>query len=307
MIAKVGTRMVDWDDIRYFLNAVRAGSYTAAGERLNVNRTTIGRRLAHFEDALRIALYEQTDEGYRPTPAGYIILESGREIERITDDMIERLTSVRGSRSGIVRVVASAGIGTEFLPQILAFRALFPDIRIEMIYATDVIRCIAHRKADLAICLTDARPGHLRGPRVCELEQALYASEACVARRPADPGHERIGWGHEMASLPDRWVKSNVTAEGGAVLEVNSWTDLIGAVRMGIGAAWLWRFSADNTDDLVRLSTTEPAYTTSLWLLHRADVPLDPPARALSDFLAAKISGQCAAGVGAALEYAASA
>lgn len=284
---------MDWDDIRYFLHAVRAGSYTAAGERLNVNRTTIGRRLAQFEESLGMALYEQTDEGYRPTSAGYLILESGRAIERIADDLTGRLTSVKDSQSGIVRVAASAGIGTEFLPQILAFRTLFPDIRIEMIYATDVIRCIAHRKADLAICLADSRPGHLLGPRICQLEQAFYASRECMERMPDDPARDRIGWGHEMASLPDRWTKSNIAAEGNSVLEVNSWGDLFSAVRLGIGAAWLWRFAAEQAGDLVCLAPAEKAYATSLWLLHRADVPPDPPARALSDFLMTEIGARC--------------
>ena len=233
--------MMDWDNIRYFLHTVRAGSYTAAGERLNVNRTTIGRRLTQLEESLGVALYEQTDEGYRPTSAGHLILESGRAIERITDDLMGRLTSVKEAQSGIVRVAASAGIGTEFLPQILAFRALFPHIRVELLYATDVIRCVAHRKADLALCLADDRPGHLLGPRICHLDQALYASHPCIARSPNDPVRDRIGWGHEMAGLPDRWAKANLAAEGNAVLEVNSWGDLFGAVKLGIGAAWLWQ------------------------------------------------------------------
>ncbi len=285
--------MIEWDDIRYFLNTVRAGSYTAAAERLNVNRTTIGRRLAHFEETLGMSLYEQTDEGYHPTSAGHLVLESGRAIERIADNLMERLASVRDAQCGVVRVAASAGIGTEFLPQLLNFRTLFPDIRVEMIYAVDVIRCIARRKADIAICLADHRPGHLVGPRICLLEQALYASSSRVAKN-AMPAQDRVGWGHEMSLLPDRWVAANLQAGRNIVLEVNNWGDLYAAVTLGIGAAWLWQFVAEQSHNkLICLAPPERAYTTSLWLLHRADVPPDPAARTLLDFLAAEIGTRC--------------
>ena len=42
---------MEWDDLRIFLAAVRAGSYSAAAPRLGINRTTVGRRVTVLEEA----------------------------------------------------------------------------------------------------------------------------------------------------------------------------------------------------------------------------------------------------------------
>lgn len=287
--------MIDWDDIRYFLNAVRAGSYTAAADRLHVNRTTIGRRLTHLEEALGLSLYEQTEQGYRPSAAGQIVLESGRAMERIAGELSAQLAHLREAHCGVIRIAASAGIGVEFMPEILSFRALMPEVKVEMLATHDAMKALAQRKTDLAICLTAHRPGHLIGPRVCQVEQALYGSDAYLQRHRKKDGHDWICWGNEMGMLPERWIKANLRTSAGATLEVNSWAAMRQAVADGVGVAWLWSFAAETIDGLVRLKPASASTGTGLWLLHRADVPPDPATKALRDFLAQALARRCEA------------
>src|SRR5215470_14276492 len=84
-------RMLDWDDLKFFITAVRAGNYSNAAKRLKVNRTTVGRRVNLLEARLGIALFEQTPTGYRPTQAGRMVLEAAERMEREIERLNERL------------------------------------------------------------------------------------------------------------------------------------------------------------------------------------------------------------------------
>lgn len=58
-------QMMDWDDIRYFLAVAREGSVRAAAERLEVNHSTVLRRIAQLEEreAVRNCTTDVEDSG----------------------------------------------------------------------------------------------------------------------------------------------------------------------------------------------------------------------------------------------------
>ncbi len=49
-----GCRMLDWNDLRYFLSVARKGSTLAAGRELRVSQTTVARRIAALEAGARL-------------------------------------------------------------------------------------------------------------------------------------------------------------------------------------------------------------------------------------------------------------
>ena len=290
--------MPDWDDLRYFINAVRAGNYTSAAERLRVNRTTVGRRIGVLEGQLGISLFEQTPSGYRPTPAGRVVLECAEQVEREMERMVGRLAATEERVAGTVRVAISGEIGTEFMPELLAFRKSAPEIKLELLTARDAINSLLQRKADIGICLVPYKPEHLRGARVGELSQALYAARQYLdARGPAREfqDHEWIGWGKEMTqSASARWMKANLPDTVTISAEVNSWDAFKEAVLCGLGIGHMWCFVADREPALARIRDPEPDLALELWLLVREDVPPDAHTNALMRFLAPTLGARIA-------------
>src|SRR5210317_1395216 len=69
-------RHMDWDDLRFFLAVASAGSLSAAARALNVNTTTVLRRIANLEQALDARLFERLRSGYELTPDGTRLLET---------------------------------------------------------------------------------------------------------------------------------------------------------------------------------------------------------------------------------------
>ena len=270
--------MMDWSDLRIFLVAARAGSYTAAAHELGINRTTVGRRVAGLEAALGVTLFRETPFGFEPTEDGHLLLDCAAGMERETARLAERLgRNARGLSR--IRIASSAGIATEFLPELARFQAERDDISIEMLGALDPVDAVSQRRADLAIALLRVPPRRLAGVQVGHLSQAVYARRDGATDR-------QLGWGQEVEiALPGQWTAANPTGARAAAesASFNSWPQLKQAVIAGLGRASLWCFAADAEPSLERLAPPDRRWDSSLWLLRWGAAP---PAPALADLIA---------------------
>lgn len=292
-----GSEMINWDDLRFFLDAVRAGTYTAAGPRLNVNRTTVGRRLQRLERQLGISLFEQTPSVYQPTEAGSAALKAARAVEREIERLMDQLKALEERPAAAIRLAASSDIGPEFLAGLAEFRRARPDVHLELLGARDGQDSVTQRRSDIGIALLETRPPqHLRGVLVGKVAQAPYASPDYLAAHPADQPlsqHLWIAWGAEMRlAMPAGWANLAERAGGDVVVRVNSWPALKEAAVSGLGVAYLWCFVGDREPGLVRLRPPKPRQSTMLWLLMRRDVPQDARTEAVLKSLAGSLSAR---------------
>src|ERR1700760_1895652 len=83
--------MIDWDDVRFFLAVARGGSVRAAAERLEVNHSTVLRRIAQLEQRLGAQMFEKLPTGYRLTEAGEEVLELANQMEASSPQLETRV------------------------------------------------------------------------------------------------------------------------------------------------------------------------------------------------------------------------
>ncbi|WP_408591368.1 LysR family transcriptional regulator [Novosphingobium sp.] len=274
---------MEWSDLQVFLAAVRTGSYTAAGRLLAMNRTTVGRRIDALEASLGVPLFADTPRGPAPTKAGERLLKAATDIEREVAGMLDDL-ALGAQAAGSVRIAASAGIVSEFLPQLLRFQQANPQCAIELLGELDALDAVTCRRADLAIALVRSPPLRLAGEQVAVLSQARYVRHDL----PDDAPH--LGWGHELdAALPGgHWAAANPSgeaAERAGLITCNSWPQMKQAVLAGFGSAVLWCFAGDAEPGLRRITPPDPRHDCPLWLLHRAKAPPGPGLTKLIAFL----------------------
>lgn len=281
---------MQWDDLRYYLAAVRAGSYTAAGRRLGVNRTTVGRRVEALEEALGIPVFHETPLGPEPTARGAQLLETAARIETEIEAMLAEIAPAM-QRKDLIRIAGSGGIVSEFVPDLLAFRDEMPGVSIELLSELDPVDAVTYRRADLGIAIVRKPPRRLAGVEIATLSQARYGLRG--ARQTS-----QLGWGHEVdAALPGQWITANpsgVEAEAMGLMTFNSWPQLKQAVLSGFGTAKLWRFAADPEALLERLDEPDPRDDYPLWLIHRAKAPPSPALSGLIRFLQQRLGQRLA-------------
>ena len=94
---------LDWDDLRHFLHAARAGSLAGAAREIGVEHTTIGRRLNALEAALGAPLVLRGADGLTLTPLGEKALPLVSDVERavlaVHDLMASRRSRVSRPRA----------------------------------------------------------------------------------------------------------------------------------------------------------------------------------------------------------------
>jgi DNA-binding transcriptional LysR family regulator len=190
--------MFDWDDLRIFLAAARAGSLAAAGQRLGLDTATVGRRIARLETSLKSTLLVRSRSGVQLTAAGAQLLETGIEAE----NAIER--AAHGAHpdvvAGTVRISAAEGFGTAVIaPALPALAELRPGLRIELAAAPGILSA-SRREVDIAISLGPPDAHRLVVEPLTDYQLALYAAPEYLERHgvpqhPADLSkHQIVGY-----------------------------------------------------------------------------------------------------------------
>jgi len=143
--------MYDWGDLKYFLAVAKAGSTLAAARALNVNQTTVARRIAALESDLKLKLFDRHQDGYRLSEGGELMLAQAERVATEAETL-HRLVAQRGRHlGGTIRLTTAEPIANVVITPLLSeFMDLYPDIRVEVI-ATDRRLDLIRGEADIAV------------------------------------------------------------------------------------------------------------------------------------------------------------
>ena len=85
--------MVDWQDILFLMTLAESKSLSAAAEKLDVNRTTVSRRIESLEKTFSTKLVERIGRNL-------VLTEAGREVVMSAEIMNGEVQSLRRRVSG---------------------------------------------------------------------------------------------------------------------------------------------------------------------------------------------------------------
>lgn len=269
---------MDWNDLRYVLTLSRAGTLAAAARRLNVNQTTVARRLDSVQRALGARLFERVDGSFHPTKAGEAAIAHAARVEQDVANLERGIRNVDHEVSGSVRLTAvPVLINRLVVPSLPELQARHPGLRLDLI-ADARNASLTRREADVALRL--ARPETGRSVLARRLGQLDYAVYGASARLPW------ITYEEGLAHLPPaRWIEMASRGEAMALLTVNDAETLFHAISAGIGKSLLPCFVGDGATGLRRLSGAKPVLSRELWLLTHAELRRQARMTAVVDWL----------------------
>src|SRR5687767_4571877 len=124
---------LDWNDLRYFLAVARGGSTLAASRALRVSQTTVARRVAALEEAVKLTLFEKRQAGYALTPEGVELLAHAEAVESAAQGFDSAALASTRDLSGNVRVTTEEIFAVTLLAPILReLHEVHPEIMIEL-------------------------------------------------------------------------------------------------------------------------------------------------------------------------------
>ena len=240
---------MDWDKLRVFHAVAEAGSFTHAGDTLNLSQSAVSRQISALEEALSVPLFHRHARGL-------ILTEQGEQLNRTVREVFAKLamteallTESRDKAAGRLKVTTTVGFGGTWLaPRLQAFLEANPDVSVSLLL-DDGDLDLAMREADVAIRMHAPKQPDLIQRHLMEIEWVVCAAPEYLAKHgtpttaEALDDHKLILFGDFHPPVPDiNWLAEAGRRPGSprrAVLEVNNLASMAMTVRSGLGIASL--------------------------------------------------------------------
>ncbi|HEY8352819.1 MAG TPA: LysR family transcriptional regulator, partial [Sphingomonadales bacterium] len=91
---------MDWDRLRIFHTVASTGSFTHAGERLNLSQSAVSRQIRSLEEELNVVLFYRHARGLTLTQEGQLLFQTAEDvvsrIQRAEKQLQEGLETPQG-------------------------------------------------------------------------------------------------------------------------------------------------------------------------------------------------------------------
>lgn len=273
--------MLNWQDMQIFLEVARANRLTDAARRLNIDHSTVSRRIRRFEASLNAQLFERSTHGYELAPAGKQLLlfaeEMARQASQASDNISDRNLQV----SGQIRLGVTEGFGTHVITPLLgAFRRRYPDITIDLLSLPRAVNLSRH-EADLAITIDRPSNAEMVVSRLCSYRLNLYGEKGYLDHhgRPSNVSalsrFDLVGYVDDLIfsdqlGYLDPFL-ANLPSQPRFSLRSTSIIAQLHAVRCGAGLGILPCFMASQDTALEALLTDQMDIQRAFWIAARGD------------------------------------
>lgn len=178
------------NDLSLFIRVVETGSFTAAADSLNVQKSTISRRIAQLEDTLGIRLIQRTTRKLKLTPEGEELFNRAQplvdDLEAVQDDISASKTELRGR----LRLTMPTEIGVFMMNEVItSFMQTYPKLEVDVELSTRTVDLI-EEGVDLALRLGPLPNSSLIARHIAGLHRGLFATPEYLEQ-------------HGMPKIPD--------------------------------------------------------------------------------------------------------
>ncbi len=290
---------LDWDKLRIFHAAAQAGSFTHAGDTLNMSQSAVSRQVSALEHDLKVPLFHRHARGLLLTEQGEVLYRTAREVFMKLEAAQSRLTDSREKPSGVLRITTTVGLGSTWLTQRLnEFLDLYPEMELRLIFDDDELD-LGMREADVAIRLRQPTQPDLIQRKLFTVHFHLFAAPSYIQRfgspKSIDEldGHRIITFGeHAPAYLRDmNWLETAGLPSGQqrrCVLRINNVVAIRRAVERGIGIAILPDYINEEGSGLVQLLPEADVPSFDTYFVYPSELKNTARITAFRDFLLSK-------------------
>ncbi|BCQ57504.1 LysR family transcriptional regulator [Burkholderia gladioli pv. gladioli] len=261
--------MLIWDDIRYFLAVARASSLSGAARALDVEHTTVARRIGQLERAISGQLFHRLARGWKLTAEGAELLRRAESVEQEIASF-GRAASGMDTLTGVVRISAPPLVLCYLItPNVGNLTSSHPELTLELIGERRSVNLL-RAEADIAVRLTEPTEPDLIVRSLGTIRYGLYGVAREVERARQERGF--IGFDDHMPDfLQKSWLEAY--AQGCRInVKANDMATMLQAALAGLGIALLPEFLARSHASLHRLDMDAPLPSRALYLAMHPDI-----------------------------------
>lgn len=290
---------MDWDKLRVFHAVAEAGSFTHAGETLNLSQSAVSRQISALEEALQVPLFHRHARGLILTEQGESLNRTVREVFAKLAMTEALLTESKEKPAGRLKVTTTVGFGSTWLaPRLQGFLEMYPDVTMTLLL-DDTDLDLAMREADVAIRMHPPKQPDLVQRHLLQIHWLVVAHPDYLAKHgtPTRPeeldDHKIILFGDYRPPVADiDWLAEAGRRAGQprrALLEVNSLHAMALAIRSGMGVGVLPDWMTDDLKGLTRLLPDLKAPKVEVYFVYPEELRNSKRVAVFRDFLLARL------------------
>lgn len=292
---------MDWDKLRIFHAVAEAGSFTHAGESLNLSQSAVSRQISALEDSLKTSLFHRHARGLMLTEQGELLYRTAHEVFAKLAMAEAVLTDSKDRPRGELKVTTTVGFGSTWVaPRISEFLEHFPELTVNLVLDDHELD-LSMREADVALRMRKPTQPDLIQRRLLTVHYHIYASPEYLKRAGKPKGledldkHRLVTYGEE-APAPISDVNWLMTAEMPTgkhrqpALQTNNTFAIMRAVEAGLGIAALPDYLAEGNSRLVRVLPEVVAPSFETYFVYPEELRHSKRIAVFRDFLIRKVA-----------------
>jgi DNA-binding transcriptional LysR family regulator len=292
---------MDWDKLRVFHAVAEAGSFTHAGDALNLSQSAVSRQISGLEESLQVPLFHRHARGLILTEQGELLYRTARDVFAKLSMTEAMLSESKDRPKGPLKVTTTVAFGSSWLtPRIQEFLELYPEITLSLL-VDDGELDLSMREADVAIRMTPPRQPDLVQRHLLTVRSYAFASPEYLKKhgmpsRAEDLDEHRVIVYGDDARPPAASI--NWLLEAGAkpgverrpILKVNNINGIYRAVQSGLGIGAIPNFMAQESSELVRVLPELSGPTIEAYFVYPEELRPSKRIAVFRDFLIRKIA-----------------
>lgn len=240
----------DLNDLTVFSAVVEAGTFTAAGKRLGIPKSTISTRVSALEERLNVRLLERTTRRQSLTEAGRLYFDACQRVLLEVENGRQVVASLVDEPRGTLRVSLPFALARSILaPLMPRFGALYPELTLQLQVDNQRVDLI-RENIDVALRVQRDTSDEAVSMPIAEFNQVLvatpnYLAEFGVPEEPEDLRRHRVLVASDQFGKARLWRE---TGENSKTIEVKP-SIAVGEpetrallIKQGLGIGWLPAF-----------------------------------------------------------------
>ena len=274
-----------WSHLEFFLATARHGTLSAAAKELDVNHTTVARRIGHLEKEFQVKLFKRKNTGYALTEHGANLLAEVRHIEEMINQTKSKFISTPENIIGKLSVARTTD-SNRFNSVLKRFQDSYPNVELSSYVGTSESQ-IKSYEADVTILTTRYPPQDMVAKKIGTTEMHIYGSKNYLKDKDTKD-LESLDWlsfrGDSVRPNTFDLIRRSVKNPN-IKFASDSYSEILEFTLAGSGVAFLADLDVESKKDMQIIAPQEHHQTVHIWLVFHPDLVSNPRVQAFKKFI----------------------
>ena len=274
---------MNWSNLEYFLAVARTGSLSSASKILEVNHSTVGRRLDKLEDQLNIKLFKRNNRGYQLTEQGLALEKEAIKVEEQVNKIHRVFSTQQSELSGTLTISKPVNGGLDLSDMASEFIKKYPNIDLNLKSSSNKADLTLHQ-VDISIQVTNKPNEDLIGTNLGKIPVHIFGDESYIDKIKDVNDLEWIVWVDDSGVLDMEERLISLVNNPKIIIRTNSYSEIIDYIQSGTGVSLISGFGLPENHKLKAYRPDKYKFDNNIWILYHPDLRDNAKVKAFKEF-----------------------